>query len=62
MVNHCVVVGCTNCVRNKPGLRFYLFLSEGEPERRRWWTGAEACELVLGKACAPCDKHFVTGL
>ena len=22
MVNNCVVVGCTNCVRKKPGLRF----------------------------------------
>ncbi len=34
MVNHCVVVGCTNYVGKKQGLRFYRLPSEKEAERR----------------------------
>ena len=34
MVNHCVVVGCTNQVGKKPGLSFHRFPSEKEGNRR----------------------------
>ena len=62
MVNHCVVVGCTNYVGNIPGLRFYRFLSEHEPERRRRWTGAvRHANCSPGKHVCSCDEHFVTG-
>ena len=62
MVNHCVVVGCTNYVGKKPGLRFYRFPSEREPERRRRWTVAvQWANWSPGKHARICGEHFVTG-
>ena len=63
MMNHCVVVGCTNYVGKKPRLRFYRFASEREPDRRRRWTAVVRwANWSPGKHGCICREHFVTGL
>ena len=63
MVNHCVVVGCTNYVGKKPGLRFYRFPADREFERRRKWTAAvRRVNWSPGKHARICGEHFITGI
>ena len=62
MVNHCVVVGCTNQVGKKPGLSFYRFPSEKEGNRReRWATAIRREKWKPSKHSRICNEHFVSG-
>ena len=60
MVNNCCVVGCTNYVGKKPGLRFYSFPSDTQ-RREKWVAAVRRKDWQPSKYTRICNEHFITG-
>ena len=60
MVNNCCVVGCTNYVGKKPGLRFYSFPADTQ-RREKWVAAVRRKGWQPSKHTRICNEHFITG-
>ena len=60
MVNNCCVVGCTNYVGKKPGLRFYSFPSDAQ-RREKWVAAVRRKDWQPSKHTRICNEHFING-
>ena len=61
MVNYCCVVGCTNRVGKKVGLRFFRFPLREKERCARWTAAVPRLDWTPGIDTRICNEHFAIG-